>query len=102
MLIERFDRYWSTATAGLDAEREEYRLGFNSALTFLGCSEQENGEKVTLTLRRPFTGTWISNQLPPTAKNCFAEWCSIFSSPTTTITCATMVLFSAQNQKAGA
>ncbi|WP_341237988.1 HipA domain-containing protein [uncultured Limnobacter sp.] len=45
MLIERFDRYWSTATAGLDAERKEYRLGFNSALTFLGCTEQENGEK---------------------------------------------------------
>ena len=45
MLIERFDRYWSTATAGLEAERKEYRLGFDSALTFLGCTEQENGQK---------------------------------------------------------
>lgn len=43
MLIERFDRYWTST--GLDAERKEYRLGFNSALTFLGCTEQENGQK---------------------------------------------------------
>lgn len=43
MLIERFDRYW--ATTGTNSDKKEYRLGFNSALTFLGCTEQENGQK---------------------------------------------------------
>jgi len=43
MLIERFDRYW--ATVDNSTARKEYRLGFNSALTFLGCTEQENGQK---------------------------------------------------------
>lgn len=45
MLIQRFDRYWVNTGTGTKTERMEYRLGFNSALTFLGCSEQENGQK---------------------------------------------------------
>ena len=45
MLIERFDRYWIDTSKGDGSERKEYRLGFNSALTFLGCTEQENGQK---------------------------------------------------------
>lgn len=44
MLIERFDRYW-VSSAEDTKKKCEYRLGFNSALTFVGCAEQENGEK---------------------------------------------------------
>lgn len=62
MLIKRFDRYW--AGTEHDAGSKEYRLAFNSALTFLGCAEQENRQKsyadIAQAIHRYVAHNWIA------------------------------------------